>query len=194
MHPIAVAPYLGGMVSRRASLGLVALLVVGLTGCTGAPAPDPSGSPSPAATGFASEDEAFAAAEETYRAYNQATNAVQLDDPESFQGVFDLTVGDYNAHQRETLSQMHAAGWTVSGETRYSRFTTESFDPETQSVVVTVCVDVSDVEVLDVAGNSVVSDERPDRQAARITMEESPTPTFLALAHSERIEDPECAS
>ncbi|MBF0817732.1 hypothetical protein E4U02_15100 [Microbacterium paludicola] len=80
MHPIAVAPYLGGMVSRRASLGLVALLVVGLTGCTGAPARDPSDSPSPAATRFASEEEAFAAAEETYRAYIDATNAENAGD------------------------------------------------------------------------------------------------------------------
>jgi hypothetical protein len=176
------------MLSRRAALVATALLLAGLTGCAGTSA----ATPTPTPTGFASEEEAFAAAEETYELYNAATNAIRLDDPATFDGVLDLTVGDFNAHQRETLSQMHAAGWTVKGETRYEGLDPQSFDRATQSVVIEVCVDVSRVEVLDVAGESVVSENRAERQAASIVLQPAHTSTGLALAHSERVEDPEC--
>lgn len=186
MHPIAVASYVGGMVSRRASLGLVALLVVGLTGCTGAPAPDPSDSPSPAATGFASEEEAFAAAEETFAQYIAATNAIDLSNPESFEPLLTITTGDENATQRENLSQMNAAGWTVSGETTFSDFESRSFDPATQSVLAGVCIDVSAVDVVDVAGKSVVSESRADQQQVEVRFEPATTSTGLAVALSDR--------
>src|SRR5688500_5990965 len=70
-------------VASRRSVALAApALVTGLlAGC--------AGDPEPAETthGFASEEEAFAAAEETYRAYVDALNQVDLSDPETFEPV-----------------------------------------------------------------------------------------------------------
>ena len=66
---------------------------------------------------FTSEADAFAAAEETYRAYVDALNQVDLSDPETFEDVYAWTTGDANADARETFSQMHADGWTVQGDT-----------------------------------------------------------------------------
>lgn len=64
---------------RRTRPALVAVAIaVLLTACT----PQPGPSPSPSTTGFANEEEAFAAAEATYRAYVDALNA-RREDPES---------------------------------------------------------------------------------------------------------------
>jgi ABC-type oligopeptide transport system substrate-binding subunit len=60
---------------RRFAAATLALALALTTAC----APDPAPTPSP--TGFASQEEAFAAAEATYRAYVDALNAVDLADP-----------------------------------------------------------------------------------------------------------------
>ncbi len=176
------------MLFRRAALVATALLLAGLTGCADAP----EATPTPTPTGFASEEEAFAAAEETYRAYIDATNAIQLDEPETFERLYAITTGEEYASQRENLSQMHAEQWTVSGETLYSDFDAIDYDAQDQSVVARVCVDVSAVEVVDVAGKSVVSEARPDRQAVEVTFRPAKSMTGLAVALSSRIESPSC--
>ena len=80
------AGYVGRVILRATTAAvLLAASVVALTGCLGS-APDPT--PTPTAV-FTSEEEAFAAAEETYRAYIDAVNARRADprsepDPQSF--------------------------------------------------------------------------------------------------------------
>ena len=60
--------------ARTLASTLAAFAVVGaLVGCA------PSSEPTPTPTGFASEAEAFEAAEATYRAYVDATNAQRMD-------------------------------------------------------------------------------------------------------------------
>ncbi len=92
--------YRGRMLVRVASVTLsLALVIAVATGCRPEPEPSPSG---PA---FATEAEAFAAAEETYRAYVDALNQVDLSDPETFEAVYAWTTGDANANERRTLTQ-----------------------------------------------------------------------------------------
>ncbi len=87
------------MLRRVAAVTVALAMVVPLaTGCQPDPAPSPTG---PA---FATEEEAFAAAEETYRAYVDALNQVDLSDPETFEAVYAWTTGDANASERKTLS------------------------------------------------------------------------------------------
>ena len=98
---------------RRAAAALVLALALGMTtACQPEPAPSPSGPV------FANEEEAFAAAEETYRAYVDALNQVDLSDPETFEAVYAWTTGEANASERKTLSQMHADGWHGFGRSR----------------------------------------------------------------------------
>ncbi len=66
------------------------LAAVTLSAC----APTPTPSPTPTAA-FASEEEAFAAAEEVYRAYIAASNDVDFQDPSTFEPLADYTTGDY---------------------------------------------------------------------------------------------------
>lgn len=159
------------------------------SGCLPQPAPEPS----PA---FSSEAEAFAAAEETYRAYVDALNQVDLSDPETFEDVYAWTTGDANAGARESFSQMHADGWTVTGTSGYSNFVGTDFDPgdSDETVKADVCLDVTNVDVLDAGGESVVPNDRRDRQPATLAFAEADTSTGLAIASSEATDGHECDS
>jgi len=183
----------GVRVLPRIVSGLVALLLAGAsaTGCSGQPAPDPS---TPSAPAFASDEEAFAAAEETYRAYVDALNEVDLSDPATFEPLFALTTGEANATERKSASEMHAEHLTVSGATVllgfYPREFSDSSDPR---VVAVACTDVSDVDLIDDSGKSIVPADRPDRYALRVTFDASTdTSTGLALASSNRVRESEC--
>lgn len=145
-----------------AVLAGLAVAAVLMSGCrTDAPV-----EPDPEPTGFATEEEAFAAAEETYLAYIDASNQIDLADPASFEAVFDWTTGDANAADRKAFSQMHADGWHMEGVTRVPVI--EPGAREGDAVTLLVCQDVSDVDVSDSAGDSVVPEDHPDLHAMTI--------------------------
>ncbi|MCR2785840.1 MULTISPECIES: hypothetical protein [unclassified Microbacterium] len=179
------------MMSRRAvgavTAALLLLLAVSTTGCV----PEPEPSPTPA--GFATEEEAFAAAEETYRAYVDAVNGVDLSNPETFEAVYAWTADDANAAARESFSQMHADGWTVAGATAFDTFVPLIHDPEPSVTTAQLCLDVSNVTVVDRDGASVVSEDRLDRQPIEVTFVQAETPTRLQIAKSGAIESELCA-
>lgn len=157
------------------------------SGCLPQPAPEPS----PA---FSSEAEAFAAAEETYRAYVDALNQVDLSDPETFEEVYAWTTGDANAGARESFSQMHADGWTVDGETQIQLAEPRDWIELSGSIALDVCLDVSRVALTDPAGESVVSGDRKDVQSmlVELTVAES-SPTGLLISNIDGREgSPEC--
>lgn len=158
------------MIARRTAALLAAtVLAAALSAC----APTASPSPSPTATGFASEEEAFAAAEATYRAYVDALNDVDLSDPATFEPVYALTSGDAADQERKTLSGYHADDLTVAGKSKLTVLEPLDWDPEVNRVRLASCVDVSDVVVTDSGGKSVVATERPDVQSVLVTLEQS---------------------
>ena len=184
--------YRGGMRQRRGrSAGVLAgalLVLVLASGCTPTPVPTPT------PTGFASEEEAFRAAEETYRAYVDALNQVDLADPATFEPVFAWTAGDLNASDRSGLSEYHANKVTVSGESVVVRI--EPIAPMTtdETVVIATCLDVSAVDVRDANGLSVVDADRIPIQSLRVTLvEDRSSPTHLLVTQIEGREgDPKC--
>lgn len=154
-----------------------------VAGCT-----PPSVEPSPTPTGFASEEEAFAAAEATYRAYVDALNEVDLADPATFEPVYAFLDGDALSDEKKSLTEMHANGWNVSGETRVLG----AYPPETGDGAV-VCLNVADVSVVDANGASQVSAERPDTYALAIETTFLATSTTRAvIARSNAVEDSRC--
>lgn len=156
-------------------LAAALVLALGLAACTPTPAPAPS------ATGFATEEEAFAAAEETYRAYVDALNAVDLGDPETFEAVYAWTTGEANAGERKSLSQMSADEWSVSGAVVVASLSHISFSHD--RVEVSACADVSGVDVRDASGASQVSDERPSTQSVLIALvPDGSSPSGLLIA------------
>jgi len=143
-----------------------AFTVALVAGCTPQPKPDASQQP------FATEEEAFAAAEETYRNYVDALNDVDLSDPDTFEPVYEWTTGDANAEARESFSQWHADGWAVTGasviELVEPRLADGSDLPN--AIELAVCLDVSDVLLVDDAGQSDVAPDRPDIQSMSVTI------------------------
>lgn len=166
---------------------LLALAATTMSGC--APEPQPSPTPTPA---FASEEEAFAAAEEVYRAYNEALNAIEPNDPRTFEDVYAFSSGTFAAADRENLSTMHAEGYTISGDAVVLSFTGEAAEEPYERVVATTCLDVSEVAVLDSSGASVVNPDRPPIYAIRLIF--LATDEGLRIDSAERIEDLSCAS
>jgi hypothetical protein len=162
-----------------------------LAGCAGCAAePGVEATPTPT---FASEAEAFAAAEATYRAYVDALNQVDLADPETFEAVYAWTTGDLNAGEKELFSQMHADGESVSGDSIVELFLPMNFDPTQDSVTADVCLNVSAVEVLNQNGESVVAPDRVDVQSMRVGFVRGADRTRLVMdSVSGRNDGPPC--
>lgn len=188
--PAARGPgYRGRMFARLIPSALAAAVLCAIvSGCS---APAEPAEPSPL---FTSEEQAFAAAEETYRAYVDALNAVDLSDPESFEDVFAWTTGEANAGARETFSQMHADGWTVSGSTVPTVVANEQVELASEPLVLlAVCTDVSSVDVIDREGVSVVAADRGDTQSMTVGLVAAETSTGLAVSSlTGRTGDPTC--
>lgn len=171
---------------RLSALAAVAVLTIAVaSGCTRPPEPIET---SPA---FASDEEAFAAAEATYRAYVDALNDVDLRDPATFEPVFALTTGEANANERERLSTMHADGWEVIGSTVLDSFGKQMAGGEIAGAVSAMaCLNVAEVQVTDADGISQVSPDRRDRYALLVTFDfDGPE---LRVSSSNAIEDERC--
>ncbi|MEV7620179.1 hypothetical protein AB0N59_08560 [Microbacterium sp. NPDC089321] len=173
---------------RTGSAVAAAGLLVGmLSACT----PDSKPAPKPTkSAAFATDEEAFAAAEATYAAYVEALNATDLRDSLSFRPVFEWLTGTALASERENLSYLRAENVTRKGETRFDTFTPVSSDDG--SVVAHVCLDVTSVDLLDANGNSVTPVERIDRRALRVTFVPSTTTTGLKIASNHAPEGFSC--
>lgn len=147
------------------AVGAIALGAL-LAGCT-----PPAVDPSPTPTGFASEEEAFAAAEATYRAYVDALNEVDLADPATFEPVYALLEGDALASSKKELTGLHADSLTKTGPTLLVAITSADFDPDSGELIADVCLDVSQVDVRTEDDTSVVPEERVDFPALRVQFE-----------------------
>ena len=144
---------------RLVAVGMVALAASSLVAC--APEADPTPTPTAA---FASEEEAFAAAEEVYRAYIAAFNEVDLRDPATFETLSEFTTGDYQASEREELSEMHAEGYIRGGDIVVVAFTGTSTDGSSE-ITARACEDVSATTFTDADGSNLVPSDRAPRYA-----------------------------
>lgn len=158
-----------------------------LAGCSPQPEPTPTETPL-----FASEEEAFAAAEETYRSFTDRLNDVDTADPRTFQPLFDLSTGEFEAADRKNYSMMHAEQYAIAGETKVTRFVGVRSAAPYEEVTAEACLDVSRVRVTDSLGNSIVNPDRPDVYGIEITFvaEED----RLLITRAEPMEDHGCAT
>lgn len=145
----------------RPIIGAALLSLAALAGCAPSPTPTPTLTPT-----FASDEEAFAAAEEVYREYNDAGNArnAGLTEPDPQ----DFLVG--SALQADIDAQRRYAGEGLStmGEVALSSFAGEDFNVD--QVVGTVCLDVAQVRLVDSSGIDVTPTSRPSQVAQQVTI------------------------
>lgn len=160
-------------------------IVLMLAGC--APTPEPTPTPTAA---FASEEEAFAAAEETYRAYTDALNAIDPKNPETFERTYEFSGGGFQSADRENFSTMHAEGYVIDGDALVTRFVGKEVDESLDRVVAVICVDVSNVTIHDSTGASVVNPNRPDVYEIEVTFKRDTD--RLRIDSADRIEGTTC--
>jgi hypothetical protein len=176
------------VISRLAAATVALVLTVGVaTGCS-SPAAAPELSPT-----FTSKDQAFAAAEATYRAYVDALNKVDLSDPSTFEGVYAWTTGELNGRDRKNFADWHAKGYSLFGDAQVDSVSPRDANLAEQTVVIDACYDVSGVDVRDDSGESLVSAERPDIQSLQVTFVGSATaPHGLVMSSIDPASDESC--
>ncbi|GAA5204332.1 hypothetical protein [Microbacterium jejuense] len=140
--------------ATTATLGLAAAVVM-LSGCL-APAPEPT--PTPTAV-FASEDEAFAAAEETYRAYVDAGNA-RRNDPQSQPDPQSFLVGDALERDIDSRRELEELGLHLDGPSTVTTVNGVSADLVTGDVLIEGCYDSTAARVLNESGADVTAADR----------------------------------
>lgn len=150
---------------RITAVVVAGALALGVVGCT----PGATATPTPTATGFASDEEAFAAAEETYRAYIDATNNIVLSDETTFEPLFATLTGPALDGAREEFGLMSDKGFIVDGESKIASIEVLDGSSMTASTL-DVCLDVSQVTLTNSSGESVVSETRPDVQTLRVDL------------------------
>ncbi len=171
---------------RIAPFLVAGMLVLALAGCV------PSGghgtaSPSASATPvFSSDAEALKAAEAAYAAYLRVSDQILIDggvNPERLEAV---TSSLLYAQELKGFQETHSRGWYSTGGTTFDHFALQSYNPDDPEslVVAYVCSDVSQVDVLDSSGNSVVSSTRPNRAPFEVTFALS-RPSHLVLARND---------
>ena len=146
-------------------LAIAALIACSVAGCLPL---DPAPVPTIAPTGtplFSSDEEALAAAEEAYGAYLAVSGQILNEGGAQPERIDEVVTPERAAIEKASYSDLGNAGLRTVGRTTFfgtvlQRFDTES--PDGRDVVsVYLCSDVSGVDVLDAAGNSVVSPNRP---------------------------------
>jgi hypothetical protein len=158
------------------ALGLV-LVTAGLTSCATPkvglqpPEPDPSATPV-----FASDEEALAAAEELYGRYLRIANKIGQGGWKDTSGYAEVTRDQALADELASAEDYSSKGYRQVGDFRSDSMTVQQLrDPGSTEVNMTVyvCLDVSNVDVKDKSGRSVVAPERLDRQPLELTIDNS---------------------
>ena len=151
--------------TRRAAVAMVAIALSSLLGCATEPAPVPT--PTPA---FASEEEAFAAAEEVYRAYNDALNESRVTDNTETSPRSYLT-GPALEGDLEATRYLEEQGLEIVGEGKVAGFdgTTARLASDGVEVTAEVCLDVSGTQVVDASGGNLTPQGRPTRLPLHVT-------------------------
>ncbi|WP_194408975.1 hypothetical protein [Microbacterium cremeum] len=164
---------------------LVAVSIIALAGCFGS-TPEPT--PTPTAV-FSSEEEAFAAAEETYRAYIDAVNARRTD-PQSEPDPLAFLSGSAFESELAAQRDLDAAGLRPVGDGVVDRVDHLAAQPRTGEVELRVCINAAEVRVLDREGEDVTSPERADLTLLHVYL--VPAGESLTIERSEVAEIGEC--
>lgn len=170
---------------RLTAIGIVALAAGSLVACS----PDPEPTPTPTAA-FASEEEAFAAAEEVYRAYNDAGNqrlaGSATPNPQDFLTGAALE-GDIDA-----LQVLGSEGLILEGTVSVISFTgtVAEVGASDASISAIVCLDASGTRVIAADGADVTPATREQTLAQVVSFTGSPTD--LRISAETAAESDEC--
>jgi hypothetical protein len=149
---------------RRAAVLLVLTSALASSGCSPA-SPTPRPDPSPTATPlFATDEEALAAAEEAYRAYQAVSDLIFSEGGIGIDRLESVVTGEQLKVDSAGFRDIADLGYHSVGNTSFRdlELQSQTSDFGIANVVVYLCEDVSGVDVLDRNGVSIVPAERPD--------------------------------
>lgn len=164
---------------------VVTVAMSALVGCS----PDPQPSPTPTAA-FASEEEAFAAAEEVYRAYNDALNAAHAGDSTARPDQYLTGLALKSDLDAERFAENR--NLSIVGEGKVVRFSGESAEISASDAAIEarVCLDVSDTHVVNGSGLDVTPADRPIRLPLAVSFTGSAD--LIQISNSTLIEGEKC--
>ena len=162
------------------------ILLVPATGCAADPKPAPRSNPPAAAPVFASDEEALAAATEAYEGYVKTADQIVRDGGSDPSRISEYVSDDLAASEVASFASLKDRSLRGVGETSYANFSLQqvSTDPSDKEIVTAyVCSDLSETDVVDDTGESVVDPDRPDRTAFVITFDlSSVDPSALVVS------------
>lgn len=159
--------------SLAAALVAGAVMTVGLSGCFGEA---PAASVTPSATGFASDEEAYAAAEQTYRDFIEALNLEGEGrvgpKPEEY-----LT-GEALDDKRAGYAENEAKGIHIEGRSFVAGY--ESVSRTGDEIRAKACEDISATRIIDASGNDITTSDRSNRAAYNIIFQVDGTQILIS--------------
>lgn len=167
---------------RLLAIAGAAVILVAMTGCI---QPKPPATPTPTASAapvFASEEEALAAAEESYARYLAVADQILADggiDPERLE---DVATGSFLEAAVDGYVRFQSEGLRGTGSTQFRNMTVQSYYPESGNegiLAVYVCEDVTAVDVVDTNGQSVVPPGRPNTTTFQAVFDLGPDKQLL---------------
>lgn len=170
-------------VRRFSLIAALALTATLLSGCGGEPQPVETTAP------FASEDEAFAAAEATYRAYVDASNA-RLGSESSQVDPTAFLMGLALEGELDSSRELVASSLKIAGEFRVDRVSMRKFDSEAKSVVMGACLDISGTTVIDANDEDVTPTDRLPVVPLEIVVQGSGRTPLISEINSDPIGEP----
>ena len=163
-----------------------------------------SPTPTDTATPPSESELASQAATELLQKYYAIRNALRQDPATPLRRLRSVSISTDLAAQENFLRTQRKDGLRQVGDTRIADLTVESVtldnsDPKAgrvPTVVVDVCYDVTDVDIVDADGKSVVPNDRPDRGWVRHSVSnyewETDRSGAWRVATSENLEQPPC--
>ena len=180
----------------HSALALAAGLLA-LTACSG---PDPAPPPSSAPPVFASEEEALAAVTETYQEFLDISNTILVEGGVGVERIDAIVGAELADFEHESLVELAVAGKTLTGAPILVTTSISDWYPQPDAAGVialgTACMDLTPVDVLDSAGNSVVAPDRPRTRtwSVQIGPGHADQSDFVLLKHDVLHEGEACAS
>lgn len=174
---------------RRHALAVVPLivLVAALVGCSGEtriPPPEPSSAVEPL---FASDEEALEAATAAYEEYLAVSYGIASEPPFELDELKPLTTQDYLVREADFFEMLEAQGWQITGSPVVESSILQQWYVDSDEglvVALYICLDVTDTRVLDNQGIDVTPADRPNRTSLEVEFVEGNAGT-LVLDRSE---------
>ncbi len=177
--------------ARVVSVMLGAFVVASVAGCAASPVPAPTPSPTPdaAAPLFASDEEALAAAEDAYAAYQDMSNQIARDGGVDVERMAPLVTAEFFPVAVEGFEEFRDRGWQGSGGVRFDTTSLQQLEQNGSqaSAMIYICVDAGEARLLNEAGVDVTPNGRRERTPLLVSFVSSEADPLIFIVNSSTV-------